>query len=62
MKNLFLLFSSLLILQSAGAQINAKLMRYTDVSETQIAFVYGGDIWIATKTGGTICKCRIWNC
>jgi tricorn protease len=53
MKNLFLLFFSLLILQNAVAQISAKLMRYTDVSETQITFVYGGDIWIAAKTGGT---------
>jgi len=53
MKNLFLLFFSLLFLQNAVAQISAKLMRYTDVSETQITFVYGGDIWIAPKTGGT---------
>ncbi len=53
MKNLFLLFFSFLILQNTVAQISAKLMRYTDVSETQITFVYGGDIWIAPKTGGT---------
>jgi tricorn protease len=29
------------------------LFRFPDVSSTQIAFVYGGDIWIAPKTGGT---------
>ena len=35
-----------------NAQINAKLMRYMDVSESQIAFVYGGDIWVMPKAGG----------
>ncbi len=34
------------------AQINAKLMRYPDVSATHITFVYGGDVWIAAKSGG----------
>ena len=28
------------------------MMRYPDVSATQIAFVYAGDIWLAPKTGG----------
>ena len=28
-------------------------MRYLDVSDNQIAFVYGGDIWLAPKVGGT---------
>ncbi len=36
----------------AHGQISAKLMRYMDVSETQIVFVYGGDIWIVSKEGG----------
>ncbi|WP_445385852.1 S41 family peptidase [Robiginitalea sp. IMCC44478] len=34
------------------SQINAKLMRYVDVSDTQICFVYGGDIWVVNKNGG----------
>jgi len=34
-------------------QINAKLTRYMDVSDTKITFVYGGDIWIMPKEGGT---------
>jgi tricorn protease len=34
-------------------QISAKLMRYMDVSDEQIAFVYGGDIWLVAKEGGT---------
>ena len=28
-------------------------MRYSDVSDQQIIFVYGGDIWIMPKSGGT---------
>ncbi len=35
------------------AQISAKLMRYLDVSDKQICFVYGGDIWLVDKNGGT---------
>ncbi|MEX1382862.1 hypothetical protein, partial [Lutibacter sp.] len=27
-------------------------MQYPDVSETQITFVYGDDVWIAAKSGG----------
>lgn len=45
---LFLFFASF----TSFGQINAKLMRYVDVSETQITFVYGGDIWIMPKEGG----------
>jgi tricorn protease len=40
-------------MSGAKAQISAKLMRYMDVSENQITFVYGGDIWLVDKTGGT---------
>ncbi len=53
MKKLFLLTIALIVVISTHAQISAKLMRYMDVSETQITFVYGGDIWIVSKTGGT---------
>ena len=28
-------------------------MQYPDVSETQITFIYGDDVWIAPKSGGT---------
>jgi len=44
---------ALLFSLSAAAQINAKLMRYVDISAEQVTFVYGGDIWVAPKTGGT---------
>ncbi|MDH3243837.1 MAG: PDZ domain-containing protein [Saprospiraceae bacterium] len=40
------------ITDSTQSQINAKLMRYLDVSGTQITFVYGGDIWLVPKSGG----------
>lgn len=53
MKKLFTLAITLFIINSAFGQISAKLMRYMDVSETQITFVYGGDIWIVAKEGGT---------
>jgi tricorn protease len=43
------LFSSLV----TDAQLDARLLRFPDVSATQIAFVYGGDIWIVPKVGGT---------
>lgn len=37
---------------TASAQVDARLLRYPDVSATHISFVYGGDIWIAPKSGG----------
>ncbi len=37
----------------AEAQVDARLMRFPDVSATQIAFVYAGDIWVVEKDGGT---------
>jgi len=50
-----LLFFSVVMLLSLStfAQINAKLFKYLDVSATQITFVYGGDVWLANKAGGT---------
>jgi len=53
MKKLLLLCSAFFLVTSSYGQISAKLMRYMDVSDTQITFVYGGDIWIMPKTGGT---------
>ncbi len=37
---------------AAMAQVNARLLRYPDVSATRIAFVYAGDIWLVAKEGG----------
>jgi tricorn protease len=53
MKKLLLVLTTFFIVNLALAQINAKLMRYMDVSNSQIVFVYGGDIWLADKNGGT---------
>lgn len=52
MKLLYTLTALLFAASSLSAQINAKLMRYPDVSATHITFVYGGDIWIVPKAGG----------
>lgn len=53
MKRLILILIIIGTTGTAFAQINAKLMRFMDVSENQITFVYGGDIWLAPKDGGT---------
>ena len=37
----------------ASADIDARMLRYPDVSATQIVFVYAGDIWVVAKNGGT---------
>ena len=38
---------------SAEAQVDARMLRQPDVSQTHIAFVYAGDVWIVQKSGGT---------
>jgi len=53
MKKLLLSWSVFFLFTNSYGQISAKLMRYMDVSDSQITFVYGGDIWIMPKTGGT---------
>jgi tricorn protease len=42
-----------LLFSYANAQVSARLMRYPDVSDTHITFVYGNDIWVVPKSGGT---------
>ena len=42
----------LTITATAGAQVDARMFRQPTVSQTQIAFVYAGDIWIVPKKGG----------
>ncbi|MFH5832902.1 PDZ domain-containing protein [Halalkalibaculum sp. DA384] len=36
-----------------SAQVDARMLRQPDVSETDIVFSYAGDIWIVPKEGGT---------
>ncbi len=42
-----------LVAATASAQVDARLMRYPDVSATQIVFTYANDLWIVPKSGGT---------
>ena len=35
-----------------SGRLDARMMRYPDVSATHIAFVYAGDIWVVPKSGG----------
>ncbi|MDZ7725833.1 MAG: PDZ domain-containing protein [candidate division KSB1 bacterium] len=35
-----------------NAQIDGRMLRYPDVSEQHITFLYAGDIWIVDKNGG----------
>ncbi len=37
----------------APAPDEARILRYPDVSRTQIVFVHGGDLWIVDRAGGT---------
>lgn len=47
-----LLLTTLMYSNMAISQVDARLFRYPDVSDNQISFVYGGDVWIVPKTGG----------
>jgi tricorn protease len=48
-----LILSMYIAASPALAEIDARMLRYPDVSETHIAFVYAGDIWLVEKGGGT---------
>jgi tricorn protease len=41
-----------LAVETLPAQVNARLLRYPDVSGRLVAFVYAGDIWTVEKSGG----------
>ncbi len=49
----FLISLLFCFVSKSKAQINARLLQQPDVSETQITFVYAGDVWTVPKTGGT---------
>jgi len=53
MRSQFILILAFCFFQnSVYSQISAKLMRYMDISDTHITFVFGGDVWISEKSGG----------
>ena len=53
MRAVVLLLFGMALASPLSAQTDARLIRYADVSDDQIAFVYGGDIWVMPKAGGT---------
>jgi len=53
MRTILALAAMLAAAAPVSAQVSARMFRYPDVSATSITFVYGGDIWIVPKTGGT---------
>jgi len=53
---LLLLASFGLTAGAAYGQVDARMLRQPDVSETQITFVYAGDIWVVPKAGGVAQK------
>ena len=53
MKHLFVAILLLGMTLEVNAQVDARMLRYPDVSATHITFVYAGDIWVAPKAGGT---------
>jgi tricorn protease len=55
-KNTIMFLAALILLTGPTlleGQVDARMLRYPDVSSTHICFVYAGDIWIAAKEGGT---------
>lgn len=52
-RTFILILFSLAFFKTTYAQVDARLLRFPDVSKTQITFVYGGDIWVMPIDGGT---------
>ena len=45
--------ASVLLGPPPAAAIDARMLRHPDVSQSQITFIYAGDIWLVEKGGGT---------
>lgn len=43
---------SMFAVPMAHAQVDARMLRYPDVSDTHVTFVYAGDVWLVAKEGG----------
>src|SRR5215204_5032178 len=56
MKKIFIVCLSAFTAINTTAQIDAGLLRFPDVSQSQIVFTYANDIWIVGKEGGTASK------
>lgn len=46
------LTATLAVVPPAAAQVDARMLRFPDVSGELISFVYAGDIWVVPKEGG----------
>ena len=44
---------ALTVVSAVEAGVDARMIRYPDVSADRIVFVYAGDIWVVPKSGGT---------
>ena len=55
-RSLMLFFALALVSPALLAQVDARMLQYPDVSETQIVFSYAGDLWVVAKEGGTAFK------
>lgn len=47
------LLATSVVVSAVSAGVDARLLRYPDVSASKIAFVYAGDLWTVDKDGGT---------
>ncbi|MCX6134581.1 MAG: PDZ domain-containing protein [Ignavibacteriales bacterium] len=55
-RSLVLTFLLCLVSPVLMAQVDARMLQYPDVSQTQIVFSYAGDLWVVPKDGGTALK------
>ena len=52
-KKILLVIAIVILVNFEGiSQMDARLIRYPDVSDTEIVFSYGGDLWLVSKQGG----------
>jgi tricorn protease len=51
-RKLFIILILLGIFQSGKAVTDARLMRFPDINNNLVAFVYAGDIWTVSSGGG----------
>src|SRR5262249_30459985 len=45
--------AALLVLTGSSASAQTKLLRFPDIHGDKVVFTYGGDLWIASTSGGT---------
>ena len=53
MKYVFIIAFLFFIYTPTSAQVSGSLMQHPDISNTQITFIYGDDVWITAKNGGS---------